>query len=166
MAKAFGVESIQAVGAFFTTLRARYEGKSSRKEALHQGVAEEAVRKAYQHVGCFNLDALPWMDQREGATSGDQFQYQLNKDGSPRKTHWHVMPSEKFEHFMEHASRLLCQFGDRILNGEMGIEPFLHRNETPCERCDFTSVCRIDPWTQPWRNLEPPSYGNVPQQES
>jgi len=166
MAKAFGVESIQAVGAFFTTLRARYEGKSSRKEALHQAVAEEAVRKAYQHVGCFNLDALPWMDQREGATSGDQFQYQLNKDGSPRKTHWHVMPSEKFEHFMEHASRLLCQFGDRILNGEMGIEPFLHRNETPCERCDFASVCRIDPWTQQWRNLEPASYGDVPQQES
>lgn len=166
MAKAFGVENIRAVGAFFTTLRARYEGKSSRKEALQQDVAEEAVRKAYQHVGCFDVDALPWMDQRNGANRGDQFQYQLNKDGSPRKTHWHVMPPQKFEHFMGHAARLLCEFGDRILNGEIAIEPFLHGNETPCDRCDFASVCRIDPWTHPWRKLEQASYGDTPRQES
>ncbi len=166
MAKAFDVESVQAVGAFFTTLRARYEGKSSRQDALNENVAEDAVRKAYQHVGCFNLDALPWMDQREGASTGDQFQYQLNKDGSPRKTHWHVMPPAKFEHFMEHAAQLLSGFGDRILNGDISAEPFLHRNETPCERCDFATVCRIDPWTQAWRNLEKASYGEAPKQES
>ena len=151
--------SIQAVGAFFTTLRSKYEGKSSRLEALHPQTARESVRKAYQHTGCFDLSALPWMDQREGATRGEQFQYQLNKDGLPYKSNWHAMSPSNFQLFLNHTTQLLKSFGIRIFEGEKSISPYRQGQKTPCMKCDYASVCRIDPWTQEWRQLEPSGYG-------
>lgn len=152
-------EHIQPAGAFFTTLRAKHEGKSSRKEALNPDTSIDSMRKAYQHVGCFDVSALDAMDQREGATKGEQFQYQLNKNGAPRKTNWHVMSPAKFDHFLHRTRDLLKEFGQRIFEGDLSITPYQQSQQTPCQKCDYTSVCRIDPWTQQWRQLEPACYG-------
>ena len=164
--KALGGGPIQPVGAFFTTLRSRYEGKSSRTEALHPEAAMESVRKAYQHVGCFDLNVLSAMDQRDGATKGEQFQYQLTKNGSPHKKNWHVMAPKKFDHFLTRTRDLLSTFGQRIFEGDLDISPYQHSKQTPCMKCDYASVCRIDPWTQDWRQLEAPMYGKSPCEEN
>lgn len=155
------VEQIQPVGAFFTTLRSKHEGKSSRKEALNPEAALDSMRKAYQHVGCFDLSALDAMDQRAGATKGEQFQYQLTKNGLPHKKNWHVMPPATFEHFLNRTRDLLKAFGQRIFNGDLSIAPYQQGQQTPCQKCDYASVCRMDPWTQQWRRLEPASYGEL-----
>ena len=158
---ALKAEHIQPVGSFFTTLRSKQEGKSSRTEALNPEAALDSMRKAYQHVGCFDLSALEVMDQRDGATKGEQFQYRLNKNGAPYKTNWHAMSPAKFEHFLKRTRDLLKEFGQRIFNGDLSISPYQQGQQTPCQKCDYASVCRIDPWTQPWRQLESASYGEL-----
>lgn len=125
----------------------------------------DSMRKAYQHVGCFDLSALDAMDQRDGATKGEQFLYQLNKNGSPRKTNWHVMPPHKFDHFLNRTQAILKEFGQRIFNGDLNIAPYQQGQQTPCQKCDYASICRIDPWTQQWRQLEPASYGGLAKED-
>ena len=126
----------------------------------------ESVRKAYQHVGCFDLNVLSAMDQRDGATKGEQFQYQLTKNGSPHKKNWHVMAPKKFDHFLTRTRDLLSTFGQRIFEGDLDISPYQHSKQTPCMKCDYAPVCRIDPWTQDWRQLEAPMYGKSPCEEN
>ncbi|MDG1891119.1 MAG: PD-(D/E)XK nuclease family protein [Verrucomicrobiota bacterium] len=150
-------------GAFFTTLRGRYEGKSSRNDALSLVQKTASIKKAYQHRGCFNIMALPHMDCREDEPLGDQFYYKINKNGTPQKNHWHVMDPEVFEHFLDHSLKLLQEFGDSILRGNIDVTPFKHGTQTPCEHCQFKGICRVDPSTQNWRQLDKASYGEKSQ---
>ena len=43
-----------------------------------------------------------------------------------------------------------------ILDGKISIEPYRRsQSDTACLRCDFKSICRFDPWLEPYRALKP-----------
>jgi ATP-dependent helicase/nuclease subunit B len=69
------------------------------------------------------------------------------------------MSPAKFDHFLHRTRDLLKEFGQRIFEGDLSITPYQQSQQTPCQKCDYASVCRIDPWTQQWRQLEPACYG-------
>ncbi len=66
------------------------------------------------------------------------------------------MTREDFEAFMNRSVELLKRFGDRLLQGDIPVEPYRHGQMTPCQYCDYSSVCRIDTRTHSWRTLQPP----------
>jgi ATP-dependent helicase/nuclease subunit B len=56
----------------------------------------------------------------------------------------------------------LKEFGRRVLEGAIEIAPYRKSKEVACARCEFASVCRFDPWQQPYRSLAAPPKASKP----
>jgi ATP-dependent helicase/nuclease subunit B len=104
-------------------------------------------------MGRFDADALPELDRRPTATSGDQFNYSKNKDGSLGKN-GDGLASAQFMALLDHVEEVLIQMGRDIYAGIAKVDPFRKGNVTACDHCDYRAVCRIDPWTHTWRVLK------------
>lgn len=138
-------------GAFYVNLKGSLQGEPTREDANDD--SEKARKKAFAHTGRFDLGALRLLDSRVEAEIGDQFNYRLKKNGELYKNSVEPLSPAEFEALLNDAEELMVGMGRRILSGETAITPFKHRKETACEKCVFQAVCRVDPWTQPWRVL-------------
>ena len=145
------VERLVPAGVFYVNLRGRYDGGDTRAEAL--AATDEARRLAYRHTGRFSMDALPKLDSRSGIKAGDQFNYRRNQDGSLHKGSAEALPRADFEVLLDGVERQLAEMGRAIYAGEAKVDPYRKGRETPCEFCDYRTVCRIDPWTHRYRVL-------------
>jgi len=143
----FGVEKLVPAGVFYVNLRGQFESGRTRDEVLGEA---GAGKSPYRHNGRFDAGALPQLD-RTGAA--DQFNYRLNQDGSPRKDSTEALPRAEFEKLLDGVELRLKEMGRAIYSGEVSVNPYRKGAETPCEFCDYASVCRIDPWTHQWRVL-------------
>jgi ATP-dependent helicase/nuclease subunit B len=146
--KLFGVDSLQAAGAFYVNLRGQYERGATRTEALAD--AGPARKRAYRHAGKFAVDALPRLDR---ARAADQFHYRLNKDGTLWSDSTEGLPRAEFEALLDRVEARLREMGRTIFSGAMPVAPYRKGNETPCAFCDYRAACRIDPWTHRYRVL-------------
>ncbi len=146
----FGVGRLIPAGVFYVNLRGRYEPGSSRADALVS--VADARKQAYRHMGRFNAEALPQLDQRPGATFGDQFSYSKKKDGSLASSGDGLAPSD-FMALLDHVEAVLTEMGRDIYRGVAKVDPYRKGNVTACDHCDYRAVCRIDPWTHTWRTL-------------
>jgi ATP-dependent helicase/nuclease subunit B len=144
----FGVNRLVPAGVFYVNLRGEYKGGGSRTEILAD--ADESRRKAYRHTGRFDAGVLGKLDS---ANMADQFNYRRNNDGSLRKGLVEAMPRLEFERLLDGVETQLREMGERIFSGAAQVDPYRKGKQTPCEFCDYQSVCRIDKWTHPYRIL-------------
>jgi ATP-dependent helicase/nuclease subunit B len=145
------VNRLIPAGAFYVSLRGQYESGATRAEALAD--AAESRRRAYRHTGRFRADALPQLDSRSDATTGDQFNYRRNQDGSLHKGSVEALPHTEFEALLDRVERQLTGIGRAIFAGVARVDPYRKGSETPCGFCDYRAVCRIDSWTHRYRVL-------------
>jgi ATP-dependent helicase/nuclease subunit B len=150
----FGVTALTPAGVFYVPLNGG-AGKagSDRAEILATDEAEQ--RAGYQHSGRFLGDELAHFDNRK-VSKGDQFKYRTLKAGGFAKTGNEALPAAEFTAHREKVESHLRDYGRRIFAGEAGCAPYRIGQHTACEYCDFQSVCRFDPWTQPFRVLAKP----------
>ena len=148
------VTRLNPLGVFYINLRGQFSSAPARDEAIEN--LESDRRQAYQHVGRYSLEAQPKLDRkfaRDGKPSG-QFPNQLKKDGSPRKDSTTVMEAEPFRDLLHQVEAKLTEMGRDIFAGQTAVDPFRHKTKSGCDYCDYRSVCRIDPWSHPFRILE------------
>ena len=50
----------------------------------------------------------------------------------------------------------LRRIGRSIYAGEVAASPYRINNETACDFCDYRSICRFDPWREPYNVLRAP----------
>jgi ATP-dependent helicase/nuclease subunit B len=143
----FGVGELTPAGAFYVSLRGKFEGGDTRDEILGDA---DSRRLAYRHNGRFDAGALEGLDSSGAA---DQFNYSLNKDGSLRKGSTEALPRAEFNALLDHVEEQIHDFGKRIFDGEASVNPYRKGTETPCKFCDYRAACRIDEWTHEWRVL-------------
>ncbi|MHB8519419.1 MAG: PD-(D/E)XK nuclease family protein [Limisphaerales bacterium] len=155
----FGVARLVPAGVFYVNLRGRYAAGPTRREVLDNAVA--ARQKAYQHTGRFDFAVLRQLDQRSEATAGNQFKYHLNKNGTPHKNDRDGMESGQFARFLDAVENQLGRMGREIFTGTVKVDPYVKGRHKACDHCDYASVCRIDPWTHPFRLLLPPKDENL-----
>jgi ATP-dependent helicase/nuclease subunit B len=137
-------------GAFYVSLRGKFEGGDSREEVLAD---TESSKLAYRHNGRFNADWLKRFDRRMNVSTGDQFNYRLKKDGAPHANSSEALPAAEFEKLLDLVESQLRQLGDEIFSGRAAVDPYRKGKETPCEFCDYRAACRLDEWTQEFREL-------------
>jgi ATP-dependent helicase/nuclease subunit B len=147
----FGVGRLFPVGVFYVNLRGRYERGSSRTEVL--AGAEEARKLAYRHTGRFDASVVRKLDDRPDVSQGDQFNFRVNKNGGLRANSAEALERGQFEALLENMERQLREMGARIFAGDTVVDPYRKGGTTPCEQCDYQSICRIDPWTHRYRVL-------------
>jgi len=145
----FGADKLVPAGTFYVNLRGQFESGGSRDEVL--AGADDLRRAAYKHTGRFDagvLDELDWLK------TGDQFSFQINKDGSLRKGLVEALPRAEFEKLLDGVETQLRQFGAAIFSGAANVNPYRKGKQTPCEFCDYAAACRMDKWTHKFRKLE------------
>ncbi len=149
--KTFGASRLIPAGAFYVNLRGKYERGENRNDALAE--IEAARRQAYRHTGRFDARHLEHLDC-SGSKKGEQFNYSRNKDGSISKRSSEPLDGAQFIALLDSLEMKMKELSERILSGDTRIDPYKKGLATACEYCSYGAICRIDPWTHVFRELE------------
>lgn len=144
----FGAKKIVPAGVFYVNLRGQFEGGGSRAEVLAD--PDAARRLAFRHSGRFDAGLLDKLDRRRAR---DQFNYQLNQDGSVRSNSAEAISGGDFTALLDQVETQLRTLGEKIFAGAAAVDPYRKGSATACEFCDYRAACRIDEWTHEWRVL-------------
>jgi ATP-dependent helicase/nuclease subunit B len=145
-------------GAFYISLRTSPQNAAHRDDALMIGEGSEAP--PFQHRGRFRFDALRIFDRRPEATMGHQYRYRLKKDGTPWQRGCDVMEPGDFQKLVTTVRQQLVKSGQLLMAGRIAVEPFRKGSHRACDFCEYQSICRFDPWIQPFRLLSQESLEN------
>ena len=55
-----------------------------------------------------------------------------------------VAEEEQFELLMGHVKRRVAEYGERILNGDIRLDPYEMGTDDACRYCAYHSVCGFD----------------------
>ena len=147
----FGSNRLVPAGVFYVSLRGRYERGNSRLDALAE--PEQIRRRAYRHAGRFDVAALPYLDG-SGARYGEQFNYRITKDGDLHRNSRECLSTSEFVELLNTVEGNLKRMGAEIFSGAAAISPYRKGTATACDQCEYRPICRIDPWTHPFRLLK------------
>jgi ATP-dependent helicase/nuclease subunit B len=147
--RGLGVHQLRPVGAFYVPLRPRPEPVRSRAEA--EGDSDRA--RAYQHQGLFDATRLAWLENAPGQMQGEQFVWRRNQDGSLRRGGFQALGGAEFERLLQETDRLVREMAERIWRGEVGPDPYQHRDQVACDRCECQWICRLDRHRHRFRKL-------------
>jgi len=153
-----GASKLIPAGAFYVGLRSSGGSGKNRGEVLDDGQSSRQL--SYQHRGRFRVDLLAAFDNRE-LVRGDQFRYARNKDGAMSKMANEALPDSVFLGLVDQVQNFLRKYGQEIYAGNVDIAPFRFRQEKACDRCNYRSICRFDPWLEPYRVLKAASAGKA-----
>jgi ATP-dependent helicase/nuclease subunit B len=147
----FGVSRLLPAGVFYVNLRGQSEIGASRTDVLKS--REEFRKTRYQHLGRFDFAALRFLDS-SNASQGAQFKYRLKKDGLPYAGDSDLLTTDDFEKLLNHVESELARMGREIYGGALAANPYQKGRKVACDECDYKSICRFDPWSQPYRVLK------------
>lgn len=139
----FNVNSIAPAGVFYVNLRGEFASEKRRADALAD--PDTVIRQGFQYVGRFDATHYNKLDPR-----GTKEQF---------KTHplsRNQMDAAAFRDLLNRTTENLRRFGNEIYTGTITAAPFRKGTEIACHFCDYATVCRFDPWTQPFRTLSKP----------
>ncbi len=66
-----------------------------------------------------------------------------NKDGTLRKNS-KAISQEQFGTISDYVNRKIAELGVRMMHGEISVNPYELNGRTPCEYCEYRSVCGFD----------------------
>lgn len=145
-----GVERLVPAGMFYVGLRMRPVPGESRPDA--ESESKGAAAKAFRHRGRFDEDWLGRFDTR-GEQVGEQFAYRITQKGRMAKRGSDALPTDAFASLLHEAEHQIRVIGQRVFAGEADVSPYRQGQTHACQHCPFQSVCRFDPWIQPYRPL-------------
>jgi ATP-dependent helicase/nuclease subunit B len=148
--KIFGVGSLAPAGVFYVNLRGQFEHGDTRREILQK--QDQFRQRRYQHSGRFDLEALPYLDDRQ-SNEGTQFKFKLNANGEPDARNTDLMRPHAFADMLDHVESELVRMGGEIYGGAIGLNPYQKGGERACDKCDYQGICRFDPWENSFRVL-------------
>lgn len=145
-----GAGSLLPAGVFYVPLRGNAPAGNTRRAVLEE--ESKTVQNFYRHSGRFDAAALPHLDNR-GETTGTQFRYALKKDGGFKANGNDALPSEEFAALLDKIESDLRRHGRDIFAGVAKAAPYRKGAERACTLCACATVCRFDPWVNPFNVL-------------
>ena len=146
----FGAKQLIPAGVFFVNLRGNFSGGKTRDEVLDH--LKDSRQVAFQHSGRFDFNALAQLDNRNEKT-GVQFSYRLKADGQPHGASREILSTDKFLALLDDVEQHLSRMGKEIFSGNVQIDPYQKGKVRACDQCDYSQICRIDPWSHEYRPL-------------
>lgn len=114
----------------------------SKKDMTVQEIEDE-IRNRLKMNGIILADVklIKAMDN-EMTTESLNMNLKMKSDGTYIKMP--VATHEELSKLCKHTKRLLKQFAEEILNGNIKNEPIRNKTKTPCEYCDYKIICNFD----------------------
>lgn len=138
---ALGASALAPAGVFYVNLRGEFSSAKSRDAALNDPAA--ALREGFTHAGRYDERFLERLDPQ-----GQSKQFKTGPRTQDR------MDTTAFRDLLNRAVENLRRFGNEIYAGTIAPSPYRKSSEVACDFCDYASICRFDPWTQPFRSLK------------
>ncbi|WP_144462398.1 helicase-exonuclease AddAB subunit AddB [Bacillus pumilus] len=112
---------------------------------LAEDEIEQEIYKKFKMKGLLleDVEAVKLMDQTLDSGRSQVIQAGLKKDGSFRSDSA-VLSEDHFHILTQHVRRTFEEAGERITNGEVTINPYKLKDQTPCRFCSFKSICQFD----------------------
>jgi ATP-dependent helicase/nuclease subunit B len=79
----------------------------------------------------------------------------FNKDGALSAKAQDAVESNVFLTLIDYVRQQIEALADRVTSGDVSVTPYRLGDETPCARCDYARVCRIDRVINFYRILPP-----------
>ncbi|MBK9139973.1 MAG: PD-(D/E)XK nuclease family protein [Verrucomicrobia bacterium] len=141
---------LRPAGFFYVSWQPKLVRCQSRRDAETEDELKRAKR--FLHRGRFNVEALPWLERQPGA---GQFACRRNKDGELAARQADPMTGPAFDALLERAEAQLKALARGVLSGDAAVDPYQKGAKLrACGTCDYQAICRIDPWTHPFRRLK------------
>lgn len=128
------------------------DGQEIQEQETQEQEAQEAILKELRMNGLTNEDptALALLDHTGGKNSKVVKHLETRADGS---LSGRAMAADAVQ------IKQLCRFGLRkakalgkeMMRGEIPVSPYAYRQKTPCDYCEFGSICGFDPRVEGYR---------------
>lgn len=93
-----------------------------------------------------DLDIIKMMDSRISPSNySESIPVYLDKDGNISKSKSKVLEKEQFESLQKYTKHIIKEISKEIFSGRIDIKPFYMNKKTPCEYCEYKSICNFDP---------------------
>ena len=79
-----------------------------------------------------------------GGVKSPWYAMAINKSGELAKTKNDLLSPEDFATVLEYARWKIAQLADELMRGAIAPQPYRRKTESPCERCEFASLCPFD----------------------
>ncbi|MGE6630907.1 helicase-exonuclease AddAB subunit AddB [Bacillus sp. NPDC077027] len=112
---------------------------------LAEDEIEQEIFKKFKMKGLLleDVEAVQLMDQSLESGRSQIIQAGFKKDGSFRSDSA-VLNEESFHILTQHVRRMFQKAGEKITEGEVSINPYKLKDQTPCRFCSFKSFCQFD----------------------
>lgn len=93
-----------------------------------------------------DLDIIKMMDSRISPSNySESIPVYLDKDGNISNSKSSVLEKEKFEKLQKYTKYVITEIAKEIFSGKIDIKPYYMNKKTPCEYCEYKSICNFDP---------------------
>ncbi len=93
-----------------------------------------------------DVDIVKMMDSSITTSSySDTIPVYLDKDGNISKSKSSVLDRDKFENLQKYTKNIISQISKEIFSGNIDIKPYYMKKKTPCEYCEYKSICNFNP---------------------
>ena len=140
-ASILGYDGMIPGGAFFLKIDPKCELKNLNE------IDDTKNSFVYKCEGFFSEDIAYNLDIDVNSSSASKYYpFKVNKDGSP-DAHYNstgILRRDDFKKLLDFAEAKLIDLGQKVLGGSVEVYPFRIANESPCEFCEYASLCRFD----------------------
>ncbi|MCM3110483.1 helicase-exonuclease AddAB subunit AddB [Lederbergia lenta] len=124
---------------------------------------EKEILKKFKMKGLLagNPEIVKLMDTSLETGSSHIVTASINKDGSlSSRSKENAASEEEFNVLKRYVRNLYKKSGNRIVSGDVSIDPYKLQDRTPCQFCPYRSVCQFD------QSLEENNYRIIQPQKS
>ena len=92
-----------------------------------------------------DLDIIKMMDSRiEPSSYSESIPVYFDKNGDINKSKSSILDKEKFDRLQKYTKHIIKEISKDIFSGDINIQPFYMNKKTPCEYCNFKTICNFD----------------------
>lgn len=127
---------------YFNLIEKNVSPKAKTEEAI-----EEEIRKQFKMKGLIlaDIEVMKMQDNnlKEGVTS-KILPAGISAKGEISKRDTNGVNKEEFEILQKYIKKIIKQIGEEILQGKIDLKPTNHKGNTPCQYCEYHSICGFD----------------------
>lgn len=109
---------------------------------------KKKLNKTFKMKGLIvaDLEIVKMMDNKIAPSSySESIPVYLDKEGNISKPKSNVLDKEKFERLQKYTKHIISEISKEIFSGNIDIKPFYMNKKTPCEYCEYKSICNFNP---------------------
>lgn len=109
---------------------------------------KQQLNKKFKMKGLIvaDIDIVKMMDTKLApSTYSECIPVYLDKDGNISRSKSSVLDREKFESLQKYTKHIISDISNEIFEGNIDIKPFYNNKKTPCDYCEYRSICNFNP---------------------